>query len=165
MSARKALFSIVLTVWVASLVGCDHATKSIAQQHLRRGEPRQLISGVLDLRYVENRDVAFRTLRWIPQQLRRRLVLCTQALVVTVLIVLLVGLRDLNAPERLALALILAGGLGNFIGRAAHGFVVDFIHLSYWPVFNLADAYITVGAVFLLLSKREMLLGQSRTKT
>ena len=45
--------------------------------------------------------------------------------------------------------LVLAGALGNLYDRAAYGFVVDFLHLHHWPVFNVADSCITVGAVML----------------
>jgi signal peptidase II len=49
-----------------------------------------------------------------------------------------------------ALVLLIAGGLGNFINRIWHGAVIDFIDFSFWPSFNLADAYLTIG-VFLLI--------------
>jgi signal peptidase II len=54
----------------------------------------------------------------------------------------------------LALALVLSGAIGNVIDRFEHGFVIDFIHVhwqqAYFPAFNIADAAITVGAVFLI---------------
>lgn len=54
-----------------------------------------------------------------------------------------------------AMVLIVAGGLGNIIDRLLYGAVRDFILLSYgafsWPVFNLADCYLTLGAFFLLI--------------
>lgn len=52
-------------------------------------------------------------------------------------------------------SLILGGALGNLIDRFHHGFVVDFIELYYrqyhWPVFNIADSAICIGAVLLVL--------------
>lgn len=55
--------------------------------------------------------------------------------------------------QTLALAVVLAGALGNFTDRAWHGYVVDFLHIVHWPVFNVADIYLTVGGIaFLLLS-------------
>ncbi len=50
----------------------------------------------------------------------------------------------------LALALILGGALSNLLDRAFHGFVLDYIDLKIWPVFNLADGAIFVGALILL---------------
>ncbi len=43
------------------------------------------------------------------------------------------------------LALIFSGALGNIIDRLAHGFVVDFIKIHWWPTFNLADVFIVLG--------------------
>jgi signal peptidase II len=52
----------------------------------------------------------------------------------------------------LALGLILAGALGNLIDRVIFGYVIDFLDFQVWPVFNLADSAITVGAVLLGLN-------------
>ena len=49
------------------------------------------------------------------------------------------------------LGLILGGTLGNGYDRLVHGTVTDFIALHFWPVFNVADAAITVGVILLLL--------------
>lgn len=50
---------------------------------------------------------------------------------------------------------IITGALGNLIDRLVNGYVVDFIHWFYkgfdWPVFNLADAYVTVGMILLII--------------
>ncbi|MEW6230066.1 MAG: signal peptidase II, partial [Bacillota bacterium] len=47
-------------------------------------------------------------------------------------------------------ALVLGGAIGNLIDRVRVGYVIDFIDLRFWPVFNLADAAITVGALVLV---------------
>src|SRR5207302_9836252 len=52
---------------------------------------------------------------------------------------------------RLALGLVLGGALGNLIDRVRLGYVIDFIDLRWWPVFNLADSAIVVGVVLLAL--------------
>ena len=49
----------------------------------------------------------------------------------------------------------MAGGLGNAIDRLASGYVVDFIHLRHWPVFNVADILVVLGAVALVLGMRD----------
>jgi signal peptidase II len=64
-----------------------------------------------------------------------------------------------------ALALILAGALGNVIDRIAYGHVVDFLDVYYrnyhWPAFNIADCGITVGAVLLVLDELRRVRRQS----
>ena len=54
-----------------------------------------------------------------------------------------------GAGTQTALALLAGGATGNLIDRIWHGQVIDFIDFSFWPVFNLADCAIVVGAVWL----------------
>ena len=53
---------------------------------------------------------------------------------------------------QVSLCLILAGALGNLIDRVSLGYVIDFLDFRVWPVFNIADSAITVGAVALGVS-------------
>ncbi len=53
---------------------------------------------------------------------------------------------------RAALLLVTAGAVGNYIDRLARGYVVDFVYLHHWPVFNVADVYVTAGAIMLALA-------------
>ncbi len=50
-----------------------------------------------------------------------------------------------------ALALIVGGALGNIFDRFAYGYVVDFISIGWWPVFNMADVFLSVGIFLILL--------------
>ncbi len=77
---------------------------------------------------------------------------------VVISIVLVIWLRRLPASERWmrwALALLLGGALGNLIDRLVHGHVIDFIHVYYdrwhYPIFNIADCGITIGAIMILI--------------
>src|SRR4051794_12608060 len=134
---------------LVALVGCDHATKYVAKIELQDRPPRHLLRPLLDLRYVENTDVAFNTLRWIPEGTRARLLLVTGALGVLLLAGLLLRWPKTKAV-RASLVLILAGALGNYLDRLLRGYVVDFVHVPHWPVFNVADICVTAGAVLLI---------------
>jgi signal peptidase II len=135
------------------LVGCDHVTKHVARMELEHRPPHGLATGILELDYTENTDSGFGLLRWVAPAIRTPLL--TAAQLVGGLAFLLVCLRRrLSAPARFALLLLAAGAFGNGLDRLAHGHVVDFIHLTHWPVFNVADIYITVGAVLLILATR-----------
>ena len=57
--------------------------------------------------------------------------------------------RKAGLLERIGYAAIFAGAVGNAVDRAAHGYVVDFIHIAYWPIFNVADIAIVAGALAL----------------
>lgn len=55
-------------------------------------------------------------------------------------------------PARLGLAAMLAGAIANLADRAADGVVTDYLHTGWFPTFNLADAFLTLGAVTLVLA-------------
>ncbi len=57
-----------------------------------------------------------------------------------------------NMPGKLALGLILGGTVGNLIDRISLGYVTDFISIGIWPIFNIADSAVTVGAVVVAYS-------------
>lgn len=58
--------------------------------------------------------------------------------------------KTLNIFFLCALFLILAGTIGNLIDRVIFGCIIDFINLKIWPVFNLADTFIVLGAIIIL---------------
>ncbi|MFZ5591493.1 MAG: signal peptidase II, partial [Bacillota bacterium] len=59
--------------------------------------------------------------------------------------------KPLPPAQQVALALICGGALGNLWDRSLYGEVIDFLHLSFWPVFNLADVAIVGGTCLLVL--------------
>lgn len=134
---------------LALLVGCDHATKLAAKTQLEGHPARPLIHGVFELHYVENTDVAFNLLRWIPEEIRRPALFVTGALALLALSALLLRRPPRRRAVQAALLLVTAGAMGNYIDRLARGYVVDFLYLHHWPVFNVADIYVTTGALLL----------------
>jgi signal peptidase II len=143
--------SIPAVLALATLVGCDHATKIVAKTELEHHAPRHLLGSLLDVRYVENTDVAFNALRWIPESVRSPLLIVFGA--VAILCVLILLQRTDGAATRVSLVLILAGALGNYADRLTRGYVVDFIHVPHWPVFNVADICLTAGVILLCWTK------------
>lgn len=146
----KKLSYAVLIALVVGLVGCDHATKRVAQSELRDQEDITLVSGVIDLRYTENRGVGFNVLRGIPDGVRRPLILAVHLLAIPILVFFWYQRRRSPRLKQVALAVLLAGALGNLVDRVLLGYVIDFIHVHYWPIFNVADICITVGILLFL---------------
>lgn len=137
-----------LVVTAVSMLAIDAACKIYAVHTLER--PIE-IGGPLSLQVSYNSGVAFGMGQSLPT-----------ALVLAVTGLLCIGIAvagwtgSLRPP--VAVGLILGGALGNFFDRLIGGSVVDMIHLTWWPSFNLADAAICVGALCVVLSslRREL---------
>jgi signal peptidase II len=138
--------SLVIGV-AAVVVVVDQLTKTWALHHTR--EPIHVI-GTLQLALTFNPGAAFGLGRGITP------VLVAGAIV---LVVVLLGVgraasRTATLPAVVAMGLLLGGACGNLADRVIrhhHGAVIDFVDLRWWPVFNVADACITVGALLLVL--------------
>ena len=128
------------------MVALDQATKELALRELADG-PVELIDGVLSLRLTFNPGGAFGLLPGLPG-----FFLIATVVVIGAILLWARGLED--GRWALPLGLILGGGVGNLCDRLFREFegrVVDFVDLSFWPVFNVADAAITVGVVMVLI--------------
>lgn len=147
---------VLLATLVLGLIGCDHATKHLAETELSGQAPIRLIANVLDLRYTQNHDVGFSLLRQIPEKTRTPLIFAGGAVGLLLISLLWRQRRSAGAAglEQLAYAVILAGALGNLSDRLLRGYVVDFVHLHHWPVFNVADICLVVGVGLVILGSR-----------
>lgn len=146
------------SVWITLtlfIIVFDQATKWMALQYLLPYHPRHIFPG-LNFTLAFNHGAAFSFLSnaggW---QVWFFLSLSIVVSVVLVYLLIVGSKRNLNALKFMSFILILSGALGNFIDRASYGYVVDFIDVyinSYhWPIFNVADSAITLGACLLLL--------------
>jgi len=130
---------------IISLLTLDQLTKYIATKNLLLNNSYPVIKGIFHLTLVHNRGAAFGILKNMTP-------LFIFAALFSIILICL-AIRD-NKPRQfslyiLSLGLILAGGLGNLIDRLFLGYVVDFLDFRIWPVFNVADSAITVGAILL----------------
>lgn len=135
-------------VIVLTGVALDQWTKMFMARLLKGQSAVPIIKDVLELTYVENRGAAFGILQG------KRIYFIILAVVVLVLFVwLLLKLPPEKKYRKLhiALSLILAGAAGNTIDRGINGYVVDFVYFKLidFPVFNVADIYITVTTIWL----------------
>ena len=144
--ARRAVRPrIVLLLTAGVLAGSDLAAKAAAERALAGG--RSVDLGLLELRLGYNAGVAF----GLGDRLPGAVVLTGTAVITVVLAMYAWRSAVASWPARVGFAAILAGALGNLLDRAADGVVTDYLHTGWWPTFNLADTWITVGAVLLLL--------------
>lgn len=136
-------FYIVIILALAAL---DQAVKYWAFTVLKNQGTIPLIANVFHLTYVENRGAAFSLFSW----LNFRWLFVILATVITVILFLLLYRKIIPTKlGRAALVLIASGAIGNAIDRVIRGFVVDLFdfRLIYFPVFNIADILICIGAV------------------
>jgi signal peptidase II len=145
--------ALLLLTTVLGLVGCDHATKLAAKSWL--SAPVPVIRGLLELRYAENRDIAFSLTRSFGGPEKRVALIGTGLLLIGGLLGWAWRRRRIaSLGEQLAVAAVLAGALGNLVDRVLRGYVVDFVWLRWYSVFNVADVLIVVGAIALMLAAR-----------
>ena len=151
MAVKKAIIFLIVAVGI--LLALDLGTKRWAQLELAHTNGRNIVSGFWRFDYVENRNIAFSVGRQLPNSVKQPLIIGIGILALVFLIYFIIQ-SEKSFLIYVSTTLIMAGALGNLIDRLINGYVVDFIHWFYkgfdWPVFNLADAYITVGMIFLI---------------
>jgi signal peptidase II len=150
--ARRVAYPLLLLLSVL-LVGCDHATKALAVHGLSGVRRLTLWPGVLDLSLTHNYDSAFSLWRRLGLEPSAGMLIAgTSAALVGLLALAWRNGRDGGSLERAGFAMAVAGAVGNLIDRVARGYVVDFVHLRYWPVFNVADVWISAGLGLVVLA-------------
>lgn len=150
LKGRSGLVWLVLSIVLLAL---DQITKWVVSTEMSLYQTIDILP-VFNFTYVHNYGAAFSFLSeaggW------QKYFFSTIA--VTISVLLIYWLKKLPATNKLlcsAYALVLAGAIGNLIDRLVHGYVIDFLHVYYqqydFPVFNIADVAISIGAALLLL--------------
>lgn len=141
----------MVTLIILLLIALDQLSKRAVLHHLAGGGEVDIIPGFFRLLYVENRGAAF----GILQEGRPLFIVITIAVIGFLLYAIYRKREEVTGPLRVALVLILAGAVGNFIDRIRLHFVVDFLSFRFFDrdfaVFNLADSYIVVGTILLMV--------------
>lgn len=160
---------ILAVVTSVAILAADQFTKYLIPKYyetqgLMMGESTRFIPKVLDITYIHNDGAAWGMLGGYTW-----LLLSVTIVVMLAVIALLLkwGLRD--KVIFWSAMLILSGGIGNMIDRIFRGGnVIDFLHFEFWPtfpVFNVADCAIVVGAGLILLSLFKSILDEQKQKS
>ena len=144
-AATRVRALAVILVTAAAVFGLDHLTKWLVIRSIQLGD-QWPSSGPVVLHHVRNSGAAFG--------------LFPQLQSVFLAVAVLVGVYILVAGHRLgggagiqvALGAILGGATANAVDRAVQGYVVDFVEVHVWPVFNLADSCIVLGIAAVVLT-------------
>jgi len=128
---------------LAAVVALDQGTKALVRASVPRGGAEAVLPGI-DLVNTRNTGVAFSLF-----QDGGTLLIVFTAVAMAFLLAFFV--REPNRPlVWLPVGMLLGGATGNGIDRVLDGGVTDFVDISFWPAFNVADVAITLGVVVLL---------------
>lgn len=137
-----------LAAAVAILVAADWATKYWLIQRVSLGGSLEVIEGWFYLLHRQNTGVAFSMFSSLPQSWGAPLLTTITAVSLGLFVWMLRTTHD--RWSRIAIALVIAGAVGNLGDRIVNGSVTDFVYVTFFPyVFNVADSAITVGGVLL----------------
>ncbi len=140
--------AILMALFAAGIVAADQITKALTLAHIPLSGQVEVLPGVVGLTYVRNYGAAFSSFQGMQWLFAIIFLLFTVAVIWEY--------RKKAMPftrlERWCIAAIYGGGLGNMIDRLRFGYVVDMIETQFmeFPVFNVADAFITCGCILLI---------------
>ena len=142
---------MIYIVLILILVGADQLSKYLIDSYMLEGETLPIINDFFHLTYVKNRGIAF----GMFQGKLDIISIATVIAIVAIAYYLYKEKNKLSLVEKMGFIYILAGAIGNMIDRAFRGFVVDMVDFrGIWSyVFNLADVWINIGVIFVLLDQ------------
>lgn len=136
-------------------VAADYLTKYAVITNMSLGKTIPLWEGVFHLTHIRNTGAAFSIMSG-----QRFFLIALPLIVIIAIIACIIVKKPKNKLLLLSFSMIVSGGIGNLIDRIRFGYVVDFLDfcLINFPVFNVADIWVTCGAalfIFLLLFSKE----------
>jgi signal peptidase II len=141
---------------VVAVVILDQVTKYYIHATMSLHESFPVINGFFNITYIRNPGAAFGFLAGAPLVFRSLFFLAVTIAAIVLILYYLYTNPGCGRLLTIALALILAGAVGNMIDRLRFGEVIDFLDVyigtSHWPAFNVADSAISAGAVVLFLA-------------
>lgn len=148
--SKKIKFLCFDFIFLAILIALDQFTKYLAVIKLKSQPAYNIIDGVLEFNYLENRGAAFGML-----QNQKIFFVFVAAIFLCVIVYVLIKVptdKKFNSLH-IFLTMIAAGAIGNMIDRLRFDYVVDFIYivLINFPIFNVADIYVTVSTFFFII--------------
>ena len=139
----------LMTLLAAAIVAADQLTKYLVVAQIPLGGRVEVLPGIVGLSYVQNHGAAFSMLQ--NQQWLFALIFALFA--VGIIWEFSKKRMPFTTFDRVCIVAIFAGGLGNMIDRLRLGYVVDMIATEFmdFPVFNVADCFITCGCIMLMV--------------
>ncbi|GAI29036.1 unnamed protein product [marine sediment metagenome] len=137
----------MLAFVVTGIVFCiDWLSKFYVKLNLSPGASVPIINDFFYLTYLKNRGIIFGL--FFPPTIS---IIVVSGIIIAVLLFLLGKISLKSRWQKISLGLLWGGLLANFFDRFWDGNVVDFLNFRFWPVFNVADVTICIGAVLLFI--------------
>lgn len=148
--SKKNILLTADVILMIFLIVIDQITKYFAVLNLKGVSSWVLWDGVFELHYLENRGAAFGILQ---DQKMIFILIAVVVLAVIFYVLFKAPYQKMYSKLHISLILIAAGAIGNLIDRVRLGYVVDFFYFSLinFPVFNVADIYVTVSSFYLVI--------------
>lgn len=157
---KKWWLYIVELAVIAVILIADLLSKKYVWNFLDQNGVQENVIGLFNLVKVKNEGAGF----GIFQGKTIALTVITFIVVIAICVYLFFALKE-SEWLRISLVFVTAGGIGNIVDRIAFGYVRDFIQFSFWdsfPVFNVADSFVTVGAFMLVVVLIVMLVQEGK---
>lgn len=139
----------MLTVSLLITLILDQVSKAVIERQMVFFERIDILGSFLGLRYVRNTGIGFGLLSGLDPFLIGGI----QLLIIGVVLLTVFRFRyEITGAEEFFVGMIIGGAFGNLVDRLRLGYVVDFFEMPLWPVFNVADSCIVIGAVLLLIA-------------
>ena len=158
------LYKLSIFLTLCFLVALDLWTKNIAVSSLSLGFAEEFFLPFIDLLLLYNSGIAFGVLD-NNNQLQTYSLLIIGTIIVSYILYL--AFKETSYKKMLGFSIIAGGALGNIIDRAINGHVTDFLHLKInnfsFFIFNMADAFITIGAILIIYFELKTNSDESKT--
>ena len=124
----------------------DQITKFLIRINFQLNETIPIIKNIFHLKYIQNFGAGFGIL-----QNQQWILIFVSLLVIGVIFYYIDRIKEKEILLQVLVGFVLGGTIGNLIDRLIYGFVIDFLDFRIWPVFNIADSFVTIGVIGLII--------------
>ncbi|HOK57327.1 MAG TPA: signal peptidase II [bacterium] len=126
----------------------DQITKSFIVRLLKKTDGNINITSFLSFTLIKNQGIVFGLFN---NEKTRIFIIIFSFIAIFFIIFAILKLKKTEKYHQFSLGLIVGGTIGNLLDRIRFGYVIDFINFHFWPVFNFADAFISIGVILFFI--------------
>ena len=124
----------------------DQLAKFLIKTNFQLNESVALIKNIFHLTYIHNFGAGFGLL-----QQQRLILIFISLFVIGVILYYFDRIKEKEKLLQFLVGFVLGGTIGNLIDRLFYGYVIDFLDFQVWPIFNIADSFVTIGVIGLII--------------